>query len=95
MAARADGEVVKAPATGILSYCVGLGDQVRKGDVLAWLIDPAAEEPRNGRQVVVAGTDGLVLSRRTLKYVRAGWSVAKVAGNEPLAEREAGALLEA
>ncbi len=87
-------EVVKAPATGILSYCVGLGDPVHKGDVLAWLIDPAAEEPRNGRQAVVAGTDGLVLSRRTLKYVRAGWSVAKVAGNEPLAEREAGALLE-
>jgi predicted deacylase len=88
-------EVVKAPATGILSYCVGLGEQVRKGDVLAWLIDPAGEVPRDGRVAVEAGTDGLVLSRRTLKYVRAGWSVAKVAGSEPLAEREAGSLLEA
>ncbi len=87
-------EVVKAPATGILSYCVELGGQVSKGDVLAWLIDPAAEVPRDGRVAVEAGTDGLVLSRRTLKYVRAGWSVAKIAGSEPLAEREAGALLE-
>jgi predicted deacylase len=88
-------EVVKAPDTGILSYCVALGETVSKGDLVAWLIDPAAEEPREGRQAIRAGTDGQVLSRRSLKYTRAGWSVAKIAGTAPLAEREGGALLEA
>jgi len=88
-------EVVKAPDTGILSYCVALGETVKKGDVIAWLIDPAAEEPGEGRQAIRAGTDGQVLSRRSLKYTRAGWSVAKIVGTEPLAEREGGALLEA
>ena len=73
---------------------VAAGDIVRKGDIVAWLIDPAAEDPEAGRQAIRAGTDGLVLSRRVKKYVRAGRSVAKIVGDVPLQSRAPGALLE-
>lgn len=86
-------DTVKAPAAGILSYRVALGAQVRKGEVIAELVDPAAEDPLDGRTEILAGTDGLVLSRRSHKFVAAGGSVAKIVGREKLAHRT-GYLLE-
>jgi len=86
-------DVVKAPAAGVLSYAVELGQSVRAGDTLAWLVDPAAEEPEDGRQAIAARCDGLVLNRRLHKYVVAGFSIAKVVGTAPLPWRSAGQLL--
>jgi len=86
-------DTMKAPAAGIVSYRAGLGRTVRKGEVVADLIDPAADDPEAGRSTLVAGTDGLVLSRRTHKYVFPGSSVAKIVGREPLPYRT-GLLLE-
>ena len=88
-------EVVEAPGPGVLSYCAKPGDQVQKGDVIAWLVDPAASNPEDGRQAIHAGTGGLFLTRLFHKYVRAGESVAKIVGKEPLPGRESGSLLEA
>ena len=85
---------VKAPVAGILSYKVALGDQVRAGDVIADLIDPAAEEPERGRQSIVTQANGLVLSRCYYKYVTPGTTIAKVVGSEPLKHRTGGYLLE-
>ncbi len=87
-------EVVKAPASGVLAYCVEPGDEVRRGEVVAWLVDPTAEDPAEGRQAILSGTNGIVLSRRDKKYARAGWSIAKIVGEEPLESRHAGSLLE-
>lgn len=87
-------DTVKAPAHGILSYAAGLGATVAKGDVIAWLIDPAADDPSAARQAIRTETDGLVLSRRDRRYVQPGSTVAKVVGSEPLAHRAEGALLE-
>jgi predicted deacylase len=86
-------DVVKAPAAGVLSYAVELGQEVRAGDTLAWLVDPAAEDPAAGRQAITARSDGLVLNRRLHKYVVAGFSIAKVVGTAPLAWRAPGQLL--
>ncbi|MEX0758879.1 MAG: succinylglutamate desuccinylase/aspartoacylase family protein [Tistlia sp.] len=86
-------DTIKAPAAGVLSYRVGLGAVVRKGEVVADLIDPAAEDPRSGRSEICAATDGFLLSRRAHKFVAAGDSVAKVVGREPLPHRT-GYLLE-
>jgi len=77
-------EFVKAPAPGVLSYEVELGERIEKDQVIAWLIDPAAEDPNAGRQAIRAGTDGLVLSRRDRLYVQPGDTLAKVVGREPL-----------
>ena len=73
-------EVVRAPATGILSYRVACGDRVVAGDALADLVDPTAPDPLGARTVLAAGTDGLVLSMRADKLVRPGDSVAKIVG---------------
>lgn len=86
-------DVVEAPAAGVLSYAVELGQSVRAGDTIAWLVDPAAEDPEDGRQAIAARSDGLVLNRRLHKYVVAGFSVAKVVGTAPLPWRSAGQLL--
>lgn len=84
---------VKAPAAGILAYRVGLGERVAKGQLLAELVDPAAEDPAAARREIRAATDGLLLSQRYHKYVFAGDGVAKVVGREPLPHR-VGYLLE-
>ena len=86
-------DVVKSPATGVLSYRVALGDRVATGQPLADLIDPAAENPAEGRRTIVSGTDGLVMTRQLHKYVSAGTDIAKVAGNERLAHRKTGDLM--
>ena len=87
-------EVVHAPGTGILSYEVEIGDRVEAGDTVAWLIDPAAENPAKGRQAILAGTCGLILTRKNHKYVAARESVAKIVGSEILESRSGGYLLE-
>jgi predicted deacylase len=77
-------EFVKAPTPGVLSYEVELGERVEKDQVIAWLIDPAAEDPNAGRQAIRAGTAGLILSRRDRLYVQPGDTLAKVVGREPV-----------
>lgn len=85
---------IKAPAAGVLSYAVELGDRVRQGDVIAWIIDPAADDPAGARQPVHAGTDGLVLSRRLHKFALPGMTIAKVVGTETLPSRKGAYLLD-
>lgn len=86
-------DVVKAPAAGILVYAVPLGAEVRKGDLVAEIIDPMADDPNAARVPAVSAADGLLFTRRMLKLVRAGEPIAKVIGRELLAHRT-GKLLE-
>ena len=88
-------DIVAAPASGVLSYAVELGQSVRAGDTIAWLVDPAAEDPESGRQAIAARSDGLVLNLRRLKYVVAGFAVARIVGSEPLPWRSEGQLMTA
>lgn len=83
---------LRVPAGGIIVYRVALGARVRKGDLVAEIVDPAAA-PGTPRLPLHAGTDGLVLSRVRYKFVATGQAVMKIVGREPLAER-AGYLLE-
>ena len=85
---------VRAPAAGVLSYAVELGQRVEKGDLIAWLIDPAAENPAEGRIPIHCRGAGLVLSRRTHKYLQAGHAVAKIVGSKVLKHRQGAYLLE-
>ena len=86
-------DMVKAPIAGVIAYKVALGDRVRRGDVIAEIIDPAAEDLARARLPIHAGTDGIVLSLRRHKWVVPGFAVAKVVGREPLDHRS-GYLLE-
>ncbi|WP_179188059.1 succinylglutamate desuccinylase/aspartoacylase family protein [Kiloniella majae] len=84
-------EIIPSPGAGFVTYCRELGDIVKKGDQIATLIDPAAEDPTQSRTPIYAGTDGIFFTRRQHKAVKPGLVIGKVAGKEPL---KAGYLLE-
>lgn len=84
---------VRSPVAGVIAYAVDLGQEVKAGDVIAWIVDPAAE-PAAARTPVTTRAGGVVLSRRSHRYVRPGFAIAKVVGKEPLPHRQGAYLLE-
>jgi len=85
---------LRAPATGVLVYRRALGEPVARGELIAEVVDPAAEDPSRARTPVVSRASGLLLDRRADRLVRRGERIGTVAGREPLAHRRPGALLE-
>ena len=81
-------DLARVGKPGILSYRVKLGDRVKAGDVLADMVLMDGDAPGRTREVVTTETDGVVISRNTIKYVWPGVSVAKVVGTKPLASRK-------
>jgi len=86
-------DMLRAPVAGIVAYRRGLGDHVKKGEVIADIVDPMAGDARAARTPVATRTDGFVLTRRDDKLVRPGQVIAKVVGREALPGRT-GLLLE-
>lgn len=82
-------DVPLSPSSGLLAYKRNLGDQVKKGDLLAELIDPLAEDVAKARTPIYSANDGLILSRRQHKLVKAGDYVNMIVGTEVLAHRTA------
>lgn len=80
-------EMTRVQQAGLLAYQVNLGDRVKKGQVLADLIALDGDGAFIERVPVLAGTDGVIISRNMNKYVWPGCSVAKVVGTEKLAAR--------
>jgi predicted deacylase len=87
-------EVLRTDTPGLLAYRVQLGDQVKKGDVVADLIAMDGPEAFIARTPITSGCDGFILSRASAKYVPAGASIAKIVGTEILPSRAGGYLLE-
>lgn len=87
-------EVLRADRPGLLAYRVGLGDRVKKGDIVADLIAMDGPDAFLARTPVRAGTDGFILSRASAKYAVTGSSVAKIVGTDILPTRAGGYLLE-
>ena len=86
-------EIVRVDRPGLLAYRVDLGQLVQKGQPIADLIALDGPEAFIGRTPVLAGTDGLVLTRSLRKYVARGENIAKIVGTTPLPQRR-GYLLE-
>ena len=86
-------DLVRSPAAGLLAYKQPLGARVTAGTVIAELVDPMADDPRQARTPIATVTDGLLLSRRLDHMVRAGDSVTKIVGHRKLPHRT-GLLLE-
>lgn len=80
-------EVVRVERPGMLAYRVELGDVVKKGQPIADLIALDGPEAFIGRTPILAGTDGIVLSRVAHKYRTRGASVAKIVGTTALPSR--------
>jgi uncharacterized protein len=86
-------DTVRSPVAGVVAYAVDLGQEVKAGDVIAWVVDPT-QPPAAARTAVTTQASGLVLSRRSHRYVRPGMVLAKVVGETPLPHRQGGYLLE-
>lgn len=80
-------EMTRVQQAGLLAYKVKLGDQVKKGELIADLISLEGEGAFVERVPVLAGTDGVIISRNINKYVWPGCSVAKVVGSVKLETR--------
>jgi predicted deacylase len=86
-------DTLVAPIGGCLVYKATVGAHVRKGDIVAEIINPLAITAAERRVAVHSATDGVLYSRKMLRQVRPGQSCGKVAGRDPLPTRK-GALLE-
>ncbi len=86
-------DMVRSAVAGIVAYRKNLGDRIKKGDMIADIVDPTAEDARAARTPVTTRTDGFILTRRDDKLVRPGQVIAKVVGREVLPGRT-GLLLE-
>ncbi len=88
-------DVIAAPVAGLVAYRKALGEHVEKDEVVAELVDLAADDPAKARIPVVSRTSGVFFSRQFQKMLSAGTSIGKVAGKKPLPHRKPGNLLEA
>jgi predicted deacylase len=86
-------DILTTPVGGCLVYKVPLGARLRRGDVVAEIVDPLAEDPGRRRTPICTTTDGILYQRKLLRQIRPGQSCGKVAGTQPLPTRQ-GVLLE-
>ncbi len=87
-------EMIRVDRPGLVAYRVELGDRVSKGQPVADLIAMDGPEAFMARNPILAGTDGLVLSRRMQKYAPRGTSIMKIVGTTVLPSRKGAYLLE-
>ena len=78
---------LRSPVTGLVAYHCRLGDQVRKGDLVATVIDPLGEETE-----LRAETDGRLFARHSQPYAWPGRVIGKIAGEVPLDSRKGNLL---
>jgi hypothetical protein len=71
---------VLAPLGGVLVHSQPLGTAVRRGDLVAEIVDPLSGEVTR----LESPTDGVLYARESRRFVPAGTRVCKVAGREPV-----------
>jgi len=86
-------EILRVDKPGLLAYKVALGAFVKAGDIIADLVALDGDQAFFHRTPICAGTDGQVISLRSIKYVWPGCSIAKIVGEVNLPSR-GGYLLE-
>jgi predicted deacylase len=77
---------LKSPHTGIVLYHRECGDQVKKGDVVAEILDPL-KSPAEARTEIVSSIDGIIMSRSDQRLLGPGQNIMAVVGKEIIEER--------
>ena len=80
-------EMLRVDQAGLLAYAVELGEDVKKGQLIAELIALQGDQAFIQRTPLLAGTSGKVISRNINKYVWPGCSIVKIVGTEVLDSR--------
>jgi predicted deacylase len=77
-------EILRAPRAGVIAYRRRPGDRVKKGELIAELVNPMADDANNARTEVRCKASGLMLSRRMMKAIGAGDGMGMIVGHEKL-----------
>ena len=77
-------DYITSPVAGILSFQKKPGDVVRKGEVIAEVINPMTNAGQGEKISIISGASGVFFARCADRFARPGKIVAKVAGTEPL-----------
>lgn len=83
-------DMMPAPRAGAVLYDVKPGDRVAKGARLATIVHAPGEA--GGRTEVFAPQDGLILTRRSRRIIRAGEDLLKLVGEKKCADARSGTL---
>ncbi len=79
-------DYIKAEVPGIITYLKQVGSFVKKGETIAEIINPLAEQQDDIIYPVRSSAEGILFSRNVDRFARPGRIMAKVAGTEPLRE---------
>ena len=82
--------MMPAPRAGAILYDVKPGDRVAKGARLATIVHTPGEA--GGRTEVFAPQDGIILTRRSRRIIRAGEDLLKLVGDKKSADARSGTL---
>jgi len=80
-------EHVKATAPGVVVYFKTPGDVVKKGDLIAEIVNPLGESPDDCVTRATSDIDGILISVNVDRFARPGRLLAKIAGKEPLTDK--------
>ncbi|MER9740467.1 succinylglutamate desuccinylase/aspartoacylase family protein [Mesorhizobium sp. M0187] len=83
-------DMMPAPRAGAILYDVRPGDRVAKGARLATIVHTPGEA--GGRTEVLAPQDGVILTRRSRRIIRAGEDLLKLVGDKKSADARSGTL---
>lgn len=83
-------DMMPAPRAGAVLYDVKPGDRVAKGARLATIVHAPGET--DGRTEVFAPQDGIILTRRSRRIIRAGEDLLKLVGDSRSADARSGTL---
>ncbi len=83
-------DMMPAPRAGAVLYDVKPGDRVAKGARLATIVHTPGEA--GGRTEVFAPQDGIILTRRSRRIIRAGEDLLKLVGDRKSADARSGTL---
>ena len=78
---------VKANTTGVVVYFKQPGELVKKGDVIAEIVNPLDSGTGGGKHYASAEIDGILISINVDRFARPGRLLAKIAGKEPLTDK--------
>ena len=77
---------LKSPHTGIVLYHKECGDQVKKGEVVAEILDPL-KNPDDARTEITSSIDGIIMSRSDQRLLGPGQNIMAVVGKKIIKER--------
>jgi predicted deacylase len=78
---------LKATAPGVVIYFKKPGDKIKKGDVIAEIVNPLEGDQNSRVTRVKSNIDGILISINVDRFARPGRILAKIAGKEPLTDK--------